>query len=173
MAAWYMIADSSCNSLPSRLVLRVWAKPQQSAEVLHTPERMALAIDIEAMNNQSVPIARYLGLRAGQNLPCDLHAEVFIEGCKRQSARRSVAAPFDSHAARRVHVAGAQLRPDLRTFGHMRRELFEEEFLHKIRSRGRTDIDTRILEGQRGSVAVFGRVIGIGDSARCEASEDV
>jgi hypothetical protein len=44
---------------------------------------MALVIDIEAMNNQSVAVARYLSLRAGQNLPYDLHTEVLIEGCKR------------------------------------------------------------------------------------------
>jgi hypothetical protein len=50
---------------------------------------MALVIDIEAMDNQSVTVARNLGLSAGQNLPYDLHTEVFIEGCKRQSPRRS------------------------------------------------------------------------------------
>ena len=54
--ARYMIADSSCDPLPSRLVFRGWAKPQQSAEVLHTPQRMALVINIKTMDDQRVAI---------------------------------------------------------------------------------------------------------------------
>jgi hypothetical protein len=50
---------------------------------------MALAIDIEAMDNQRVAVARYLSLRARQNLPYDLQTQIFIEGRKRQSPRRS------------------------------------------------------------------------------------
>jgi hypothetical protein len=49
---------------------------------------MTLLINIKAMDDQSVSILRYFGLRAGQNLRHHLHAQVFMQGSKGQTTGR-------------------------------------------------------------------------------------
>ena len=52
--------------------------------------RLALLIDVKAMDDQGLTIVRYLGFRSRHDTPNHLHAQMFVQGHKRQLGARAL-----------------------------------------------------------------------------------
>ena len=52
--------------------------------------RLALLIDVKAMDDQGLTIVRDLGFRSRHDTPNHLHAQMFVQGHKRQLGARAL-----------------------------------------------------------------------------------
>ena len=159
-----MVSHGSGDAFPGGVVLGSGAQAQQTAKIFHSPAGLALFIDVKAVHHQGLAVVRHLGFGGGHHPPGHLHAQVLIQGHKRQLR----AGALDDVAAR--HQTGFLMRRQWRAIpglciqklGHHPRDTAGGVFTHQG---GKCCFRVVTLQ-QRGHFKRLGRLRQVGPLGR-------